>query len=177
MVDPVRALPADVRRTGGLAIFGRYPSMPNYSRSIIMALPKPRVVLFFGFAGFILIVCPFAVRSIQFLTYVRHQRATAVLIESLQERCPADVDAKIWDAATGWAITAYHNVCFSEEHVPLAELRKFRQDVEQKLQDDVDLSTVDWIWSRLEQCSPHGRQYVARFEPVYRLQVYGEPTD
>lgn len=33
--------------------------------------------------------------------------------------------SKTWDDATGWAITAYHNICFSAEHVPLESLKRY----------------------------------------------------
>lgn len=142
-----------------------------------MALRKTRVIVFVGFACLVLAASPFAIRFTQVLTYSRHQRATADLIVSLKVRCPPEVDAMIWDEATGWAITAYHNICFSDAHVPLAELKSFKHDVAERLTGDVDLNTVDWIWIRLEQASPYGREYAAKFEPVYRNQVYRDSLD
>ena len=106
--------------------------------------------------------------------YSRYQRAGAVVVESLAGRRPANVSQKTWDDATGWAITAYHNVCFSEGHVPLPELHAFIRDVDAKFDGPVDLNTVDWIWTRLASTGRHGKQYAERFEPQYRAIVYRE---
>jgi hypothetical protein len=86
----------------------------------------------------------------------------------LAQRRPADVNAAAWDEATAWANTAYANVFFSEQHTPIDELRRFRIDVEERLEGDVDLATIDWLWQRLGETGPHGRRYRHRFEPQYR---------
>ena len=124
-------------------------------------------------AVLILLVGPFAIQLGQLFNYARHRRAAAETVESLSESRPPGVSARTWDDATGWATTAYHNVCFSDDHVQLSELKKFAADIEQRCAGDVDLSTIDWIWKRLAETGPHGKQYVARFEPAYRELVYG----
>jgi hypothetical protein len=102
-----------------------------------------------------------------------HERSEAYdLVAQLPERRPEKVDTEAWEVATSWAITAYANVCFSAEHVPIDELRRFRVDVEKRLAADVDLMTIDWIWQRLAETGSHGQQYRNRFEPIYREEVY-----
>ena len=67
--------------------------------------------------------------------------------------------------------TAYHNVCFSPEHVTLAELKRFTADTQPKVAAKVDIQTLDWIWERLAETGPAGDKYVQKFGPVYREQV------
>ena len=112
---------------------------------------------------------------IRITEYPRWQRHGASIVESLRSRRPTNVPANTWDDATAWAMTAYHNICFSAEHVPLESLKDFINDAEDKLAGPVDLNSVDWVWSRLAECSSSGEQYRDRFEPQYRLTVYGEP--
>ncbi|MAP07555.1 MAG: hypothetical protein CMM00_01585 [Rhodopirellula sp.] len=134
-----------------------------------------RLRTLFAFIAVAAVVFTLVAGFIRITEYPRWQRRGADIVESLQSRRPANVPAKTWDDATGWAITAYHNICFSAEHVPLDSLKQFINDAESMLAGPVDLDSVDWVWSRLAECSPHGEQYRERFEPQYRLTVYGEP--
>jgi hypothetical protein len=103
--------------------------------------------------------------------YAQEQRAAFDLVRQLAHRKPPEANAKAWEVATRWASTAVGNVCFSEEHVPIAELRRFRADLAARLEGDVDLSTIDWIWQRLAKTGPHGREYQQKFEAAYRDEV------
>lgn len=107
--------------------------------------------------------------------YPRHQSRGARLLETLDTRCPATVSPQTWDDATGWAITAYHNICFNANHTTLKELDSFVADTEERLNGPVDLATIDWIWARLAATGPHGEAYASRFLPQYRATVYGIP--
>ena len=95
----------------------------------------------------------------------------ADMLVSLRSRRPESVSAKQWEYAVGWAVTAFHNVCFSEEHVTYDELVRFNHDVRKELEGEVSLQAIDWVWARLAQTGPHGEQYVKRFEPQYRSSI------
>ena len=107
----------------------------------------------------------------QQIVYANEQKKAAAVVESLAERRPEDVEPEPWETASGWAITAYHNVCFSRSHVTLLEMKRFRSDVKAEFATGIDLATIDWIWRRLAQTGPHGKQYVERFEPQFREQM------
>jgi hypothetical protein len=111
------------------------------------------------------------------ITYRRHQIQTGELLKSLRGKQPSDVNDKTWEAATGWAITAYHNICYSESHVPLEDMISFQKDLENKLAEDVDLATIDWIWDGLSRTSPHGQEYIEKRAVVYRHEAHGEPYE
>ena len=125
-------------------------------------------------ASVLLLAAPIAVRLWQLISYGRQQRNGADMLVPLRSRRPEAVSAKTWEHATSWAVTAYHNVCFSEEHVTYDELVRFNHDVRKELEGEVSLQSIDWVWSRLAQTGPHGERYVKRFEPQYRSDVYRE---
>ena len=113
-----------------------------------------------------------AVRVWSLHEYAQERKSVRETLDWLREdRRPDKVGAKVWEVATGWAITAYENVCFSEEHTSFCELRRFRVDFEKRLAGDVDLATTDWIWQRLAGTGPHGQHYRRKFEPQYRQDV------
>ncbi len=73
-----------------------------------------------------------------------------------------------WDCAEQWVGTAYSNVCFSPGHVTTAEMYRLRDDLKARLGGPADLETLRWIWSRLGETGPHGREYIERFGPEFR---------
>ena len=104
--------------------------------------------------------------------YAREKNAIRVALDELrQDRRPNTVDANVWEVATGWSITAYENICFSEDCVSITELKRFRTDVEDRFAGDVDLSTVDWLWQRLGETGQHGQEYRRNFEQIYHEHV------
>ncbi len=122
------------------------------------------------------ITAPVGLRFWQLLSYARERTIGAELIESLAQRRPATVPTQTWEDATGRAITAYHNVCFSEEHVTFDELVRFNHDARNKLAGNVNLQSIDWVWARLAKTGPHGQRYFDKFEPQYRSLVYQEQS-
>ena len=132
----------------------------------------------FALTGVLAIAAPVGLRIWRLVSFARQQRIGAELIGSLKERCPEMVPKKTWDDATGWAITAYHNVCFSESHVTIVEMVRFNHDARMKLAGNVDLQSVDWVWKRLAETGPHGQRYVDKFEPKYMAAIsHARSTD
>ena len=120
----------------------------------------------------VVIAAPIGLRVYQQLKYARQRILGAELVESLRDRRPDEVPSQRWQDATGWAITAYHNVCFSEEHVSINQLVLFNRDARSELAGEVSLQSIDWVWARLAETGPHGKRYVSQWEPEYRSLVY-----
>lgn len=136
------------------------------------------LLVVFALIGVLAIAAPVGLRFWRLVSYARQQRIGAELIGSLNERRPETVPKKTWDDATGWAITAYHNVCFSETCVTFEELVRFNHDARMKLAGNVDLHSIDWVWKRLAETGPHGQRYFDKFEPEYMSLVYhSQSTD
>jgi hypothetical protein len=103
--------------------------------------------------------------------YYNHRRAGGEQIDSVARRVSSTLSPAEKEVVDFWMGCAYANVCFSPEHVSLVELKRFNEDVRQKLESNVDLGTTDWIWSRLAETGEHGARYVAKFEPRYHEQL------
>jgi hypothetical protein len=136
---------------------------------------KRFLIVFFLIAVSVVAV-PVGLRFWRLRSYALQQRAGAALIGTLSERRPESVPTKTWEDATGWAKTAFHNVCFSERQVKFEELVRFNHDARVKFAGEVDLNSIDWVWSRLAETGPHGQRYVEKFEPEYRSFVDGSQS-
>jgi hypothetical protein len=89
-------------------------------------------------------------------------------IRKLRATRPYEVSPSVWECAHNWTITAYCNVCFSPGHVRTEEMYRLREDVRRKLEGEINLDTLEWIWDRLAQTGPHGKRYVERFRPRFQ---------
>lgn len=118
----------------------------------------------FALLAFAAIAVPIGLRFRRIEAYAHEQRIGTELMVSLADRRPPAVPKKSWDEATDRVVAAYHNVCFSESHVPFNELVRFNHDAKVKLGGEVDIHSIEWIWTRLAETGPHGRKYVDRFK-------------
>jgi hypothetical protein len=89
-------------------------------------------------------------------------------IRNLRPTQPNAIDPRVWECAHGWVVTAYCNICFSPEHTATPEMYRLQADLEERLQGEIDLETLKWIWRRLGETGPHGKQYTDRFGPAFR---------
>ena len=137
-----------------------------------MTRRKSTLLMTIALIALVAIVAPVAVRFWNVYSYYQQVGIGAELIQSLMERRPETVPSQTWNDATAWASIAYHNVCFSEEHVTFDELVRFNHDARIELAGNVDLQSIDWIWARLAKTGPHGQRYVGNWEPEYRSLVY-----
>jgi hypothetical protein len=123
--------------------------------------------------GVAVVALPLGFRAWDLVAYARQRTIGAELVEGLRDRRPETVSAETWEHATSWVITAYHNICFSHEQVPLEELAHFIDDAQNQFQREVDLQLIDWVWARLAETGTHGRWYVEKFESEHRANVSG----
>jgi hypothetical protein len=61
--------------------------------------------------------------------YEKLRREMNDSIDALQYRVPQGVGPRVWECAWGWTLTAYGNVCFSEEHVRIEEMYRLRDEL------------------------------------------------
>src|SRR4051794_6873902 len=99
--------------------------------------------------------------------FARLQRQMDDSIRSLRPSDPTGISPTEWDCALGWTVTAYCNVCFSPGHVGTPEMYRLRDDLARKLDRRIGVDTLAWIWDRLAQTGPHGKQYVERNLPQF----------
>jgi hypothetical protein len=113
---------------------------------------------------------------------LRFQRAFQRLISdlrSLEGRKPPDVPPLVWKNAVEVTWNVSGNV-FSPGRVSTDEFERFDAELEQKLQGEVGLETLDWIWERLARTPTETgrrkgtRDFVARYRALYERIVQGQ---
>ena len=100
--------------------------------------------------------------------YYRRSRAINMKICSLEKRRPAHVSAEIWSECVAWASIAHGNICFSKEHTDYEAMCRFERQLDDKLKEDVDLTTLEWIGDRLAETGPHGQQYMDKWREQWK---------
>jgi hypothetical protein len=90
-------------------------------------------------------------------------------IESLRRRCPADVPPQQWEQAVDWTSNVICQIYFSPAHGDLNSLRRLCEALDEKLAEEVDLGTLQWVWDQCELAQGHGRVYAIRFRDVRLL--------
>lgn len=85
---------------------------------------------------------------------------------------PPGVAPPAWEGARIWTQTAYANICFSEQHVAMAELARLRDDLALEFARPATPAALVRVWDRMARTGPHGRQYVARFGPIFRRECF-----
>src|SRR5262245_41145382 len=98
-------------------------------------------------------------------------RRLEAAIDFLRHRAPADIPAQVWEPASMWTGNACLDVCSAPESIRLDEFQRFTAEVESKVQGDVGLDTLDWMWDRLERTGSRGRRYVERHRILYEQEV------
>ena len=98
--------------------------------------------------------------------FVDERNQMEALLRQKREPCPAGVEPRHWEAA--WEITynALGNVCFSPERVTVREMQRLRGDMERKAAETGPLDFLRWLWNRLAQTGPRGREYIERMTPL-----------
>ena len=111
----------------------------------------------------------FQVTWAPFLRCKRGYQRVSVTVESLAGRCPSGIAQQQWDNYVGWTQNAVGNCLTSPSYIrDEPRLHRFADELEKKLQGDVDVSTIDWIWDEIEQISTHGESYSEKFRPTRR---------
>lgn len=75
-------------------------------------------------------------------------------LDALARKRPADVTPADWDYLVGWTYNAKANCLsvhqFIKDH---ARFRRFVEELEERLEGDVSIETIDWIWDEVEAVS------------------------
>ena len=93
---------------------------------------------------------------------------------NLERRRPTTVSPRLWEESVGWAVTAHGNICYSEEHASYDAMCRFEKELDEKLEGDVDLGTIQWIGDRLAETGLHGQRYMTKWREQWKaLQEWG----
>jgi hypothetical protein len=90
-----------------------------------------------------------------------------MLVQELAQHQPTGVSIRQWSFVVGWTGTAVGNIFFVPSSVKdNQKYYDFADEFEQRLQGNVDMSTINWVWDQYEELSEIGRGYSERFRPT-----------
>ena len=140
---------------------------------------RVRHPLLLGFLPLLILLVGSLVWSVpRWVSLTRHVHCSQRIIKkirSLEERRSATVSPRLWEECVGWAVTAHCNVCFSEEHASYEAMCRFEEQLDERLKEEIDLGTIEWIGDRLAETGPHGQQYMANWREQWKaLQESGK---
>lgn len=99
--------------------------------------------------------------------FFEEKRTMDRLLEQWWEgRPPPGVNEHRWKETWGIAYNGFGNVCFSPEHVSLAEMHRLKADLQAKMHQPATLESLRWLWDRLAETGPSGREYITRMKPL-----------
>ena len=93
--------------------------------------------------------------------YLRRLRASEAIlsrIDSLVLRSPTDVSRHQWNVPIFWTHNLHSNSLLAFD-APLEDIRRFQRQLESRVQGDVDMSTIDWIWGQYATLTAAGERY------------------
>jgi len=94
----------------------------------------------------------------KFVVTRRHSDAVQRLIESLVDRRPSDITRGQWGSAVAWTLNLHGNsLLMFEADGP--SIKAFEERLKQKLEGDVGMETIHWIWNEYADICPHGASY------------------
>jgi hypothetical protein len=99
----------------------------------------------------------------------RHADSVERLLQSLVDRRPADVTRGQWGSAVAWTLNLHANSLLPFE-ADGATIAAFERRLQAKLQGDVDMQTIDWIWAEYARLCPHGASY-QRFKAMMQDEI------
>jgi len=95
------------------------------------------------------------------------ERSFNALFITLREKRPQHISQDEWNLGVYWAVNAHTNVFIGEHGASFQSMKRFGDQLDDKLKAELDITIFDWIWDQLEQAGAAGKRYV-RFRQVYR---------
>jgi hypothetical protein len=92
-------------------------------------------------------------------------RSVEERIIRLADKKPADVSPSQWAYYLYWTWNLHSN-WGGFENFQRAEQAKFLEDFDRKLNEKVDLKTIDWIWDQYVEHCRGGRSYSDSYRPT-----------
>lgn len=89
---------------------------------------------------------------------LRHSDAVKRHLESLVNRRPHDMSPRQWESAVAWTLNLHGNslIMFQADGPTIS---KFEQRLAERLNGDVNMETIHWIWDEYAKICPGGESY------------------
>jgi hypothetical protein len=82
-----------------------------------------------------------------------------VAVLRLAEHCPAELTDDQWAYCVMWTWNLHRNFGTSHTYVPTRDLARIERELQTRIDNGVDLATIDWIWDHYIQSYPRARNY------------------
>jgi len=93
-------------------------------------------------------------------------------IDGLRHKRPNGLRREEWAYIVGWTLNAHANCCGARDFITdYDRFASFAAELKRRLDGDVDLQTVDWIWDEFEAFSSVGPWYSETFRPTSRERL------
>ena len=108
---------------------------------------------------------------------LQHADAIEQSLHSLKGRRPADMTRGQWGSAVAWTLNLHGNSLLAYE-ADRRTLEQFQDKLEQRLTRQVNMSTIDWIWSEYALLTRAGASYQRfRIQMEEEIAQVGPETD
>src|SRR5262249_20106026 len=85
---------------------------------------------------------------------------------SLASKRPPGLNRHEWEGVVAHTLNALGNCFISARNMPTAEKERFEIELHERMQGQVDLSTIDWIWDEVVRLTPNGKHYSDDWRPT-----------
>ena len=79
------------------------------------------------------------------------------VIESLAKRRPPNMEPRQWESAVAWTINLDANSL--TYRADASSIRSLREQLELKLESNIDMETITWIWDSYAELCTSGKRY------------------
>ncbi len=104
-------------------------------------------------------------------------------LEIVKSKPPPGVNVAQWECILGWTQNAFPNVFYIPDNiVDKPRFNEFKIQLAHRLNQDVDVETIGWIWDQLASLGKNGADYGRKFRSVppygkIHLNENNEPFD
>jgi hypothetical protein len=99
------------------------------------------------------------------LSHARVRDRVERSIRMLARKYPRGLTSGQWACCVSWTHHLHSN-CSHYPVFPTARLRAFEDELNTRLEGEVDLSTIDWIWDEYVNYARGGQQYSNEYRPT-----------
>lgn len=127
------------------------------------------LILLVAFVILLAVAIPSVRHLLRWREHSRLAQAVKDNIASFQDRAPDDIPEAQWSDAVDWTSNLISQVYFAPEEQDPNSLRNLSDALEQRLNEEVSLGTLRWIWDECEKAPRPGAKYAIQFRDVRLL--------
>jgi len=84
----------------------------------------------------------------------------------LASKRPSEIPRAQWEYVVGWTLELHANCASDFTQISLEDKEKFARELEIRLNGEIDLATIDWIWDEYSRFARTGQTYSDKYRPT-----------